>query len=174
MYIEYHTIFFKTLLSCFASCKDKSSCGFLTIVSLFQTVELLKVQLNLLLKHGTAECPLVVILDSLDQLDTSHNGRYLMWLPASLPPHCKIIVSSLPEEKYETFPALKKLFPDEDRYIQVPELDQRDAHSIVASWAQKWNRTLTQTQMELLLTTFRKCPTPLFLKLSAVQTVRAC
>ncbi|KAH3895482.1 hypothetical protein DPMN_019647 [Dreissena polymorpha] len=71
------------------------------------TVDLLKVKLNLLLKHGTAECPLVVILDSLDQLDTSHNGRSLMWLPASLPPHCKIIVSSLPKEKYETFPALK-------------------------------------------------------------------
>ncbi|KAH3788402.1 hypothetical protein DPMN_166543 [Dreissena polymorpha] len=82
MYIGYHTIFFKTLLSCFASCKDKSSCGFWTIVSLFQTVDLLKVQLNLLLKHGTAECPLLVILDSLDQLDTSHNGRSLMWLPA--------------------------------------------------------------------------------------------
>ncbi|KAH3832823.1 hypothetical protein DPMN_106119 [Dreissena polymorpha] len=54
-----------------------------------------------------AECPLVVILDSLDQLDTSHNGRSLMWLPVHLPPHCKIIVSSLPEEKYEAFPALK-------------------------------------------------------------------
>ncbi|KAH3870297.1 hypothetical protein DPMN_033479 [Dreissena polymorpha] len=128
------------------------------------TVDLLKVQLNLLLKHGTAECPLVVILDSLDQLDTSHNGRSLMWLPASQPPHCKIIVSSLPEENYETFPVLKKLFPDEDRYIHVPELDQRDAHNIVALWAQKRNRTLTQTQMELLLTTFRKCPTLLFLK----------
>ncbi|KAH3785450.1 hypothetical protein DPMN_163540 [Dreissena polymorpha] len=59
-----------------------------------------------LLKQGTAECPLVVILDSLDQLDTSHNGRSLTWLPASLPPHCKVIVSSLPEEKYEAFPAL--------------------------------------------------------------------
>ncbi|KAH3879824.1 hypothetical protein DPMN_003731 [Dreissena polymorpha] len=58
-------------------------------------------------KEGTEECSLVVILDSLDQLDTSHNGRSLMWLPASLPPHCKIIVSSLPEEKYEKFPALK-------------------------------------------------------------------
>ncbi|KAH3862289.1 hypothetical protein DPMN_025255 [Dreissena polymorpha] len=90
-----------------------------------------------------------------------------MWLPASQPPHCKIIVSSLPEENYETFPVLK------DRYIHVPELDQRDAHSIVALWAQKRNRTLTQTQMELLLTTFRKCPTPLFLK-TELDDVLSC
>ncbi|KAH3692060.1 hypothetical protein DPMN_194937 [Dreissena polymorpha] len=102
------------------------------------TVDLLKVQLMVLLKQGTAECPLVVILDSLDQLDTSNNGRSLMWLPASLPPHCKVIVSSLPEEKYEAFPALKKLIPDEERFIQI----------------------------DILLSTFRKCPTPLFLKLS--------
>ncbi|KAH3896498.1 hypothetical protein DPMN_020675 [Dreissena polymorpha] len=81
-----------------------------------------------------------------------------MWLPASLPPHSKIIVSSLPEEKYETFPALKKLFPDEDRYIQVPELDQRNGNSLVSSWAEKRNRKLIQ--MDILLSTFRKCPTP--------------
>ncbi|XP_052281860.1 NACHT domain- and WD repeat-containing protein 1-like [Dreissena polymorpha] len=130
------------------------------------TVDLLKDQLNLLLKQGMAECPLVVILDSLDQLDTSHNGRSLMWLPVHLPPHCKIIVSSLPEEKYEAFPALKKLFPDAERFIQVPELGERDAHSIVSSWAEKRNRKLTPPQMDLLLSTFRKCPTPLFLKLS--------
>ncbi|KAH3803207.1 hypothetical protein DPMN_156908 [Dreissena polymorpha] len=30
-----------------------------------------------------------------------------MWLPASLPSHCKVIVSSLPEENYKAFPALK-------------------------------------------------------------------
>ncbi|KAH3895797.1 hypothetical protein DPMN_019963 [Dreissena polymorpha] len=130
------------------------------------TIDLLKVQLNLLLEQGTAECPLVVILDSLDQLDTSHHGHSLMWLPASLPPHCKIVMSSLPEEKYETFPALKKLFPDEDRYIQVPELGQRDALSIVSLWAEKRNRKLTPPQMDILLSTFRKCPTPLFLKMS--------
>ncbi|KAH3785932.1 hypothetical protein DPMN_164028, partial [Dreissena polymorpha] len=130
------------------------------------TVDLLNVQLNLLLKQGTAECPLVVILDSLDQLDSLHNGRSLMWFPVSLPPHCKIIVSSLPEEKYEAFPVLKKLFPDEDRYIQVPELGQRDAHSIVSLWAEKRKRKLTPPQMDIMLSTFRKCPTPLFLKLS--------
>ncbi|XP_052257924.1 uncharacterized protein LOC127862707 [Dreissena polymorpha] len=65
---------------------------------------------------------------------------------------------------------LKKLFPDEDRYIQVPELGQRDAHSLVSSWAEKRNRKLIQ--MDILLSTFRKCPTPLFLKLSFDALVR--
>ncbi|XP_052265635.1 uncharacterized protein LOC127868071 [Dreissena polymorpha] len=46
-----------------------------------------------------------------------------MWLPASLPPHCKIIVSSLPEEKYEKFPALKEVVGF--AYIWFYEADNR-------------------------------------------------
>ncbi|KAH3832824.1 hypothetical protein DPMN_106120 [Dreissena polymorpha] len=47
-------------------------------------------------------------------------------------------------------------------------LGERDAHSIVSSWAEKKrNRKLTPPQMDLLLSTFRKCPTPLFLKVNA-------
>ncbi len=45
--------------------------------------------------------PLVVVLDSLDQLDSSDNGRLLSWMPPKLPPHVKMIVSTLPDNHYE-------------------------------------------------------------------------
>lgn len=42
--------------------------------------------------------PLVLFLDSLDQLTDEDNGRNLEWLPFELPSNLKIIVSALPEE----------------------------------------------------------------------------
>lgn len=50
---------------------------------------------------------LVLFLDSLDQLDPSHGARQLSWLPRHLPPHVKIVVSTLPEPIYECFPRLQ-------------------------------------------------------------------
>ncbi len=51
--------------------------------------------------------PVVLILDSLDQLDPEGGARQLSWLPTTLPPHVKLLVSTLPEQKYECFPQLK-------------------------------------------------------------------
>ena len=42
--------------------------------------------------------PLVLFLDSLDQLTDEDNGRNLEWLPFELPSNVKIVVSTLPEE----------------------------------------------------------------------------
>jgi len=51
--------------------------------------------------------PVVLVLDSLDQLDDMHGGRHLTWLPATLRAGVKVIVSTLPDDKYNAMPALK-------------------------------------------------------------------
>ncbi|KAH3803206.1 hypothetical protein DPMN_156907 [Dreissena polymorpha] len=56
--------------------------------------------------------------------------------------------------------------------IQVLELGQRDARNIVSSGAEKRNPKLTPPQKDLLLRTFRKCPTPLFLKVSTRSSAK--
>ena len=48
---------------------------------------------------ASAEKPVIIFLDALDQLSDTENGRQLHWLPTDLPQHVKIIVSSLPELK---------------------------------------------------------------------------
>ncbi|ESO97320.1 hypothetical protein LOTGIDRAFT_114992 [Lottia gigantea] len=53
------------------------------------------------------ERPLLVVLDSLDQLDITGGARQLSWLPSKLPKHVKMIVSTLPEPEYECFPRLQ-------------------------------------------------------------------
>lgn len=51
--------------------------------------------------------PLVIILDSLDQLEPANNSHSLEWLPAVLKANVKIVLSTLEEEEYECFPILQ-------------------------------------------------------------------
>jgi hypothetical protein len=59
---------------------------------------------------ATPTTPLVLVLDSLDQMDPGRAARQLFWLPAELPRHVKLIVSTLPEEQYEAFPKLQVIY----------------------------------------------------------------
>ena len=59
------------------------------------------------LSLASEQRPLIVYLDSLDQLDSDSGARQLAWLPKHLPPHTKLVVSTLPEEQYDCFPRLQ-------------------------------------------------------------------
>ena len=53
---------------------------------------------------------LVIFLDSLDNLAEDDGALQLTWLPLTLPPHVKLVVSTLPDEKYQCYPILKVNF----------------------------------------------------------------
>ena len=44
-----------------------------------------------MLTHATPQQPLLICLDSVDQLVGSTEGSKMSWLPTKLPPNCKII-----------------------------------------------------------------------------------
>jgi hypothetical protein len=72
------------------------------------------------------EKPLFVIIDSLDQLDDSDEGRGLMWLMpllTKLPCHIKIVLSTLPDYK-DVFSCLSILQASlgSECFVQVPVL----------------------------------------------------
>ena len=56
------------------------------------------------------EKPLVLFLDALDQLSDSDNARNLIWLPAELPPHVRLVVSTLPGECQAALAATAAVF----------------------------------------------------------------
>lgn len=58
-----------------------------------------------LLQNATATHPLVLFLDSLDQLHSYNIIREMSWLPCKLPPHVKIVLSCLTGDR--AFAALK-------------------------------------------------------------------
>ena len=63
-------------------------------------------QLHVFLSSAAREQPLVILLDSFDQL-SPHGARKLTWFPRQLPLHGKSIVSTLPHEEYKSFLTLK-------------------------------------------------------------------
>ncbi|WAR01784.1 NWD1-like protein [Mya arenaria] len=110
--------------------------------------------------------PLVILLDSLDQLDTSHNARQLQWLPMKLRPNVKVIVSTLPENQFEAYPILKSTIRADANLVKIPTLTSDDFEKIIDKWLKLKKRNLTPDQKNLLLHMCKKCPSPLFLKLS--------
>lgn len=51
--------------------------------------------------------PLIIFLDSLDQLDPANGARGVSWLPTEFSENVKIVVSTLVDRQYEAFPKLK-------------------------------------------------------------------
>ena len=80
--------------------------SFITIFSQ-KEIKDTKLDLEKTLKQASSKRAFVLVLDSLDQLDPEHGARQLTWLVSKLPPHVKVILSTLPEEKYQCLPKLK-------------------------------------------------------------------
>ncbi|XP_077986889.1 uncharacterized protein LOC144441205 isoform X2 [Glandiceps talaboti] len=117
------------------------------------------------LANAQPDRPLFIFLDSLDQLSDENNGRALEWLPRELPDNVFLIVSTLSEDKYDSFQTLKKLFKDGDNFVNIPELPESDAAFILEHLLAQEDRTLTDEQHDSILNAFKNCPTPLYLRL---------
>ena len=77
--------------------------------------------------------PAFVFLDALDQLGNTDDGRRLVWLPHELPPHVRVVVSTLEDEQYQCYPALRAGGEDKD-FVGVAPLTKDEGRKILASW----------------------------------------
>ena len=106
---------------------------------------------------ATHERPVILFLDSLDQLSDTDNAKALYWLPRELPEHARIVVSSLPElESQLSHSYLERL----------PVLPSQEAIQILNQWFISINRKLTNDQFELVINSFNKTCLPIYLKLA--------
>ena len=110
------------------------------------------------------ESDLVIILDSVDQLNASNGAHRMAWLLKSLPPKIHIIVSTL-SEGYDCLFALKSSIPLQECFIEVSDLPNSTGSEILETWFHNANRTITSTQKSLILDVFSMNPKPLFLRL---------
>ncbi|XP_071146752.1 uncharacterized protein [Mytilus edulis] len=115
--------------------------------------------------------PIVILLDSLDQLSAKDDSYLLNWLPTVLPSNLRMIVSTLPRE-HKILDTLQKLIPDTTNFVEVPSLPDKTCFQIIDKYLAKRKRTVTQTQQNKLVRAFRKCPGPLFLKLILDEAVK--
>ncbi|KAK2159956.1 hypothetical protein LSH36_143g06049 [Paralvinella palmiformis] len=117
-----------------------------------------------LLTLATEESPIVIFLDSLDQLSPSDGAYQLAWLPVILPPHVKIVVSTLPNY-HGIIESAKRLIESEENYIEITPLGEQLAATVMQMWLARANRTVSDEQWRLVSEVIRKCNVPLFIKL---------
>jgi len=142
--------------------------------------EVLVAELPKRLALATADRPLILFLDALDQLGDTHAGRRLLWLPRALPPHVRIVVSTLEEETYHCFAALRAGARDED-LVPLTPLGPDEGRDILRAWLAdgsgeegrpRCSRTLTPTQIDVVIERFAAEGSPLYLKLAFEEARR--
>ena len=117
---------------------------------------------------ATAENPLVIFLDALDQLSDADHARSLAWLPAELPPHVRLVVTTLPGECLE---ALRKKIPDENR-LELLSMPLEEGAALFDLWMDGAGRTLRPDQRGDILGKYERCGLPLYLKLAFEEARR--
>jgi hypothetical protein len=118
-----------------------------------------------LAKEGS---PLLLFIDALDQLGDAHNARSLAWLPADLPPHVRVIVSSLPGE---CLAALEKKLPS-GSLVRLEPMIAGEGEELLDLWLKDAGRTLRNDQREDILGKFGRSGLPLYLKLAFEEAKR--
>jgi hypothetical protein len=112
---------------------------------------------------GTAQKPVIMFLDALDQLTDSDNAKSLNWLPQELPEHARLIVSALPELE-------SKLL--NHNVVYLPLLPPAEAEQILGRWLKAVNRTLTPDQHKEVIGKFNFSGLPIYLKLAFEQAIQ--
>jgi hypothetical protein len=111
---------------------------------------------------ATAEKPLVLFLDALDQLSDVEQGRGLVWLPADLPEHVRLIVSSLPGECRS---ALENKLPSTN-LVELEPMPPDEGRKLLDLWLEDAARTLQDHQRDEVLRKFELSGMPLYLRLA--------
>lgn len=88
-----------------------------------------------LLTMSTKEQPLLLFLDSVDQLTGTQDANKVSWIPTRLPPFCKIIVSCAQEESNpevsKEYHILRRMIDVEEQFIEVKALGEDLAMRVI-------------------------------------------
>ena len=122
------------------------------------------------LSLATADHPLVLIIDSLDQLSNEDFAKNLKWLSLkdSLPVNVHVVISTLPGQCLDVLRA----FLDADNLLQVSPLQQHEGPAILDQMLFSAGRRITSSQRDVIMSAFERCPLPLYLRLAVDIAVR--
>ncbi|XP_063218680.1 NACHT and WD repeat domain-containing protein 2 [Bacillus rossius redtenbacheri] len=129
-----------------------------------------------LLTNASREQPLILFLDSVDQLTGAQDANKLSWLPLRMPPHCKLIVSCAAEEKNaevsQDYHLIRRMIDVDDHFIEVASLGEDLAMQVIRMWMQTAHRDLSNYQWRLVSNAISKCSLPIFVKLVFAEICR--
>ena len=90
---------------------------------------------------------LLILLDSIDQLDIQNNQ--LEWFFTILPKNVKIVYSVLKDYK-NIFPAIKKVINSYENIYEIRPIKIEEAQKILNSYMKTFDRRLTESQQNLI------------------------
>ena len=105
-------------------------------------------ELGKLMKLATAAKPLILFLDSLDQLSNTHGARSLNWLPVEIPEHVSIIATTREEDTYENIKARNPI------QELLGGLSRDEGDELLSLWLSNAGRELLPTQKKEVLDKF--------------------
>jgi hypothetical protein len=120
---------------------------------------------RLRLAMASAERPLFIFIDALDQLSETDD---LDWLPGDLADHVRLIVSTTPG----VCKSLLAARLPEESLIQLPLMPLEQGSQLLDLWLGEAQRTLQPHQREEVLGKFAGCGLPLYLKLAFEESRR--
>ncbi len=112
--------------------------------------------------RATAERPLVLFLDALDQLRSDDEARSFTWLRPNLSPHVSLIVSTT-----EIPAGLQSA-----AVVQVEDFPADEADQVLSAWLVDAKRELQAGQRQKVLSGFAQSGLPLYLKLAFEESRR--
>jgi hypothetical protein len=114
------------------------------------------------LNQATAEEPLTVFIDALDQLpdETKSVSELFEIFPEDLPPHAKVVVSALPTLEQNLGRA---------NIIKLPALPDNEGQALLEAWLKEAHRTLQPEQVKTVINGFAAKGLPLYLRLAFEQ-----
>ena len=129
-----------------------------------------------LLNRATPEQPLLICLDSVDQLVGGQDGNKMSWLPTKIPPNCKIIVSCTREVGNETlnkdYEMLRQMICKDENFLEVTALGEKLAWNVIKLWMKTAGRDLNNYQWRVAANAVSKCSLPIFCKLLFAEICR--
>ena len=120
--------------------------------SIPDSLEELKSKLPTWLMYSKGE-KIMLMLDAVNQLESHEKG--LNWLPDRLPPHVKLVVSTIPETN---------ILPYKDwEILNLEPLTNVEKEKLITSYLSMHGKKLTPIQLEKIIHD-EKCSIPIFLK----------
>jgi hypothetical protein len=115
---------------------------------------------------SSAERPLVVFVDALDQLSRDGHAPNLSWLPTDLPMHTRLVVSVVADPPDAGSALLRtRLGSAGATILELEPMPPAEGGQLLDAWLREVDRTLQRDQRAAVLDAFAAEGLPLYLKL---------
>ncbi|KAL7638639.1 UNVERIFIED_CONTAM: hypothetical protein RMT77_011211 [Armadillidium vulgare] len=129
-----------------------------------------------ILNVPTEQQPLMIFLDSVDQITGAADANRMSWIPTRLPHNVKFVVSAVAEEEdpeiSKDFDLLWRMIDTPENFLEVQALGEELAMEIMRKWMETAQRDLNNYQWRVVNNAISHCSLPIFVKLVFAEVCR--